>query len=196
MSRVIDALPTVAARTRAVWRAWLRRHHRTSPGVWLVYHKKYSATPSVTYEEAVQEALCYGWIDSLVRAMDEDRYRQLFTPRKPGSTWSASNKRRVERLLEEGRMRPAGLATIAAAKANGSWRSLDKVESLTIPADVRRALAAEGEALRHFRGYAASVRKGMLYWLASARRPETRARRLAKLVAYAAEHMSAREFPP
>lgn len=196
MPNALDQLPSVKARNRAAWRAWLRRHHRTAPGVWLVYHKKASDTPSVTYEEAVQEALCYGWIDSLVRALDTDRYRQLFTPRKPRSTWSQLNKRRVARLLAEGRMQPAGLATIAAAKANGSWRSLDAVESLTIPADVRRAFAAEGDALRHFRGYAASLRKGMLYWLASAKRPETRARRLAKLVAYAAVHTSAREFRP
>ena len=184
------------ARNRAAWRAWLRRHHRTAPGAWLVYHKKHSDTPSVSYEEAVQEALCYGWIDSLVRALDADRYRQLFTPRKPRSTWSPSNKRRVARLLAEGRMQSAGLATIAAAKANGSWRSLDEVESLTIPAELRRALAAEGDALRNFRGYAASLRKGMLYWLSSAKRPATRERRLAKLVAYAAAHTSAREFRP
>ena len=196
MPNILDRLPSVEARNRAAWRAWLRRHHRTAPGAWLVYHKKHSDTPSVTYEEAVQEALCYGWIDSLVRALDRDRYRQLFTPRKPRSTWSQANKRRVARLLAEGRMQPAGLAKIEAAKANGSWRSLDAVESLTIPADVRRAFAAEGDALRHFRGYAASLRKGVLYWLASAKRPETRALRLAKLVAYAAEHITGREFRP
>ena len=192
----LDRLPSVAARNRAAWGAWLRRHHRAAPGVWLVCHKKHSVTPSVSYEEAVQEALCYGWIDSLVRSLDEDRYRQLFTPRKPRSTWSFSNKRRVAGLLAEGRMQSAGLATIAAAKANGSWHSLDEVESLTIPADVRRAFAAEGDALRHFRGYAASMRKGMLYWLASAKRPATRERRLAKLVAYAAAHTTGREFRP
>lgn len=192
----LDRLPSVEARDRAAWRAWLRRHHRTAAGIWLVYHKKHSATPSVSYEEAVQEALCYGWIDSLVRALDADRYRQLFTPRKPRSTWSPSNKRRVARLLAEGRMQPAGLATIEAAKANGSWRSLDEVESLTIPAELRRALAAEGDAARNFRGYAASIRKAMLYWLSSAKRPATRERRLAKLVAYAAAHTTGREFRP
>ena len=196
MPNALDRLPSVAARNRAAWGAWLRRHHRKAPGVWLVYHKKHSVTPSVSYEEAVQEALCYGWIDSLVRALDADRYRQLFTPRKPRSTWSPSNKRRVARLLAEGRMQSAGLATIAAAKANGSWRSLDEVESLTIPAELRRALAAEGDALRHFRGYAASLRKGMLYWLSSAKRPATRESRLAKLVAYAAAHTTGREFRP
>jgi uncharacterized protein YdeI (YjbR/CyaY-like superfamily) len=194
--RTVDRLPSVEARDRAVWRAWLRRHHRTAPGVWLVYHKKHSATPSVRYEEAVQEALCYGWIDSLVRALDADRYRQLFTPRKPGSTWSPSNKLRVARLIADRRMTKAGLAKIAAAKADGSWESLDAVETLTVPAELRRALAAEGDALRNFRGYAASLRKAILYWLASAKRPETRARRLSKLVAYAAAHTSAREFRP
>lgn len=196
MPKTVDRLPSVEARDRAVWRAWLRRHHRTAPGVWLVYHKKASDTPTVTYDEAVREALCHGWIDSLVRALDADRYRQLFTPRKPGSTWSPSNKRRVAQLIADGRMTKAGLAKIESAKADGSWQSLDAVESLTIPAELRRALAAEGDALRHFRGYAASLRKAMLHWLASAKRPATRERRLAKLVAYAAAHTTGREFRP
>ena len=113
------------ARNRAVWRAWLRRHHRTASGVWLVYQKKHSATP-----------------------------------RKPRSTWSPSNKRRVTRLLAEKRMQPAGLAKIAAAKADGSWESLDTVETLTMPADLRSALAADGDALRNFRGYAAAHTSG------------------------------------
>jgi uncharacterized protein YdeI (YjbR/CyaY-like superfamily) len=194
--KTIDEFPSIEARDGATWRAWLRRHHRSAPGIWLVYHKKASDTPSVRYEEAVQEALCYGWIDSLVRTLDATRYRQLFTPRKPGSTWSPSNKRRVERLTAERRMTKAGLAKIAAAQADGSWESLDEVETLTIPAELRRALAAQGDALRNFRGYTVSLRKAMLYWLASAKRPETRARRLAKLVAYAAAHTSAREFRP
>jgi len=192
----IDALPSIEARDPAVWRAWLRRHHRSAPGVWLVYHKQASATPSVRYDEAVREALCYGWIDSLVRAMDATRYRQLFTPRKAGSTWSPWNKRRVAALVAEGRMTKAGLAKVEAAKADGTWETLDAVETLKVPADLRHALAAEGDALRNFRGFAASPRKGMLYWLASAKRPETRARRLAKLVTYAAAHTSAREFLP
>ena len=196
MAGVIDAFPSIQARDRSAWRAWLRRHHRTAPGVWLVYHKKTSDTPSVTYEEAVQEALCYGWIDSQVRALDARRYRQLFTPRKPGSTWSPSNKRRVAHLIAGRRMTKIGLAKVAAAKADGSWESLDAVESLTVPAALRRALAAEGDALGNFRGYAASLRKGMLFWLASAKRPETHARRLAKVVAYAAAHSSGRDFRP
>jgi uncharacterized protein YdeI (YjbR/CyaY-like superfamily) len=194
--KVFDAFPSLEARDRAAWRAWLRRHHRSAPGVWLVYHKKASGAPSVRYEEAVQEALCYGWIDSLVRALDTRRYRQLFTPRKPGSGWSPSNKRRVAALVAGRRMTTAGLAKVAAAKADGSWRSLDAVQALTIPADLRRALAAEGLALGNFRGYPASLRKGMLYWLSSAKRPETRARRLAKLVAYAAAHASGKQFRP
>lgn len=196
MPRSIDAFPSIEARDRVAWRAWLRSEHRSSPGVWLVYHKKASGTPSVTYEEAVQEALCYGWIDSLVRALDAGRYRQLFTPRKTGSTWSPANKRRVAKLEADGRMTKAGLVKVEAARADGSWQSLDAVERLTMPADLRSALAAKGDALRNFRGYAASLRKAMLYWVSSAKRPETRARRLAKLVAYAATHTSARQFLP
>jgi uncharacterized protein YdeI (YjbR/CyaY-like superfamily) len=193
---VIDTFPSLEASDRAAWRAWLRRHHRTAPGIWLVYYKKGTGVPSVTYEEAVQEALCYGWIDSLVRALDARRYRQLFTPRKPGSTWSPSNKRRVAQLIAGQRMTKIGLAKVASAQADGTWQSLDAVETLIMPAELRRALAARGDALGNFRGYAASLRKGMLYWLASAKRPETRARRLAKLVAYAAAHTSGRLFRP
>ena len=196
MPSIIDTYPSIEFRDRTTWRAWLRRHHRTAPGVWLVYHKKASGTPSVRYEEAVREALCYGWIDSLVRAMDTQCYRQLFTLRKPGSIWSPTNKRRVAALVAEGRMTKAGLAKVAVAKMDGSWRSLDAAETLRIPAELRRALAAEGDALRHFCGFAPALRKSMLYWLTSAKRPETRARRLAKLVAYAAAHASAREFRP
>ncbi len=112
MPKVIDTFPAIEFRDRAAWRAWLRREHRAAPGVWLVYHKRGSNEPSVSYEEAVREALCYGWIDNLVRAMDATRYRHLFTPRKPGSTWSASNQRRVAKLVSEGRMTRAGLAKV------------------------------------------------------------------------------------
>jgi uncharacterized protein YdeI (YjbR/CyaY-like superfamily) len=196
MAGTIDAFPSVEVRGRGAWRAWLRRHHRSAPGVWLVYHKKASGVPTVTYEEAVQEALCYGWIDSLVRPLDARRYRQLFTPRKAGSTWSPANKRRVAQLVANRRMTRAGMAKIEAAQADGSWAALDAAETLTVPAELRRALAAEGDALRNFRGYAPSLRKAMLYWLSSAKRPETRARRLARLVAYAAGHTTAREFQP
>jgi uncharacterized protein YdeI (YjbR/CyaY-like superfamily) len=117
----LDELPQVTARDRAEWRAWLEANHANSPGAWLVLCKKGSGLASVSYDEAVEECLCFGWIDSKVMTIDAKRYKQLVTPRKPRSGWSASNRARVERLIREGRMAPAGLAKIEAAKAGGSW---------------------------------------------------------------------------
>jgi uncharacterized protein YdeI (YjbR/CyaY-like superfamily) len=171
---------------RASWRAWLEADHAGSPGVWLAIGKKGRTRTALTYEDAVQEALCFGWIDSTTQRMDADRYKQLFTPRKPSSTWSKSNKARVERLVANGLMRPAGLAAVEAAKANGSWNLLDDVEDLVVPADLAAALEADPDAARHFAAFPDSARKMALYWVSSARRPETRAKRIAHVVSLAA----------
>jgi uncharacterized protein YdeI (YjbR/CyaY-like superfamily) len=127
---MVSASDEVTAKDRAAWRRWLERHHVTSDGVWLVIAKKGSGIASVTYEEAVEEALCFGWIDATANSLDDRRYKQWMTRRKPGSGWAASNKRRVERLIAEGRMAPAGLEVIRAAKADGSWTKLDGFEAL------------------------------------------------------------------
>jgi uncharacterized protein YdeI (YjbR/CyaY-like superfamily) len=177
----------VAPAGRAEWRAWLAENHAASTGVWLVYPKKSSGLPGPSYEEAVEEALCFGWIDSRVRPLDERRRLQWFSPRRPGSIWSAPNKARVARLLAAGRMAPAGLAKIEAAKADGSWEILDKVDALEMPEDLVAALAAAPGAEAGFAGLAASIRKPLLYWLLSAKRPATRVRRIAALVEAAAE---------
>ena len=115
---------TIAPPSRAAWRAWLAEHHADSPGVWLIIHKKNSPQPGVTYIEAVEEALCFGWIDSKTITLDATRFRQIFTPRKPRGTWAKSNKERVARLIEQGLMTPAGLAAIELAKANGTWTAV------------------------------------------------------------------------
>ena len=117
----LNDLAEVTARDRAEWRAWLDANHASSPGAWLVLAKKGSGLASVSYDEAVEECLCFGWIDSKVMTIDAKRYKQLVTPRKPRSGWSASNKARVERLIREGRMAPAGLALVEAARADGAW---------------------------------------------------------------------------
>jgi uncharacterized protein YdeI (YjbR/CyaY-like superfamily) len=135
----------------------------------------------VAYEDAVEEALCYGWIDGQVRPIDERRTSQLFTPRRPGSTWARSNKARVRRLIASGRMRRAGLQKIEAAKRDGSWMLLERVESLRVPADLARALRAAG-ATRRFNALASSAKQLHLWSIASAKRPETRARRLAAIL--------------
>ena len=174
--------PEVTAKDRAAWRRWLQRNHDKIDRVWLVMGKKGADEPSPTYEEAVEEALCFGWIDSTMRPVDERRYRQLYSRRKPTSTWSRSNKERVERLISDGRMAEAGLAAIELAKRNGSWASLDRVEALEVPPDLRAALDSNRVAKRHFEAFPASIRKQMLYRVESAKRPETRVKRIAEVV--------------
>lgn len=168
--------------SRKEWRSWLRRHHTTAAGVWLVYAKKHSGIPSLTWQEAVEEALCFGWIDSVRRPVDDTYFKQLFTQRKPRSTWSAINKASVERLIAAGLMTAAGLAAIELAKANGRWSALDHVESETLPDDFAAALAKNKAAKAAFESFSPFVRKQFLYRLNSAKRPETRAKRLVELL--------------
>ena len=180
-------LPLVEVAGRAEWRAWLERNHSTSPGVWLAVGKKGNTRTTLTYEETVQEALCFGWIDSVVNRLDADRFKQLLTPRKRGSVWARTNKARVERLLAQGLMTDAGLAAVEAAKADGSWQALDDVEDLVVPGDLATALAANPSAAEGFDSFTSSVRKMVLYRISEAKRPETRTRRIEQAVAAAAE---------
>jgi len=187
MAKGVAAFEMVTARSRAEWRAWLAANHTTSPGVWLVIHKKNNPEPSVSYVEAVEEALCFGWIDSKMNPLDETRFRQVFTPRKPTSVWSKSNKERVARLIEQGLMTPAGLAVIEVAKQNGTWTAYDAIDALEIPEDFGLALTANPAAQEHWDGFAASVKRGILYFIQTAKRPETRAKRIARTVELAAQ---------
>ncbi len=181
----MDATPRLF-KTRQAWRAWLSRHHAKSKGIWLAYYKKTCGKKSVTYEEALQEALCYGWIDSTVGRLDAERYKQRFTPRNERSVWSASNKARVKKLIDEGRITPPGLAKVEAAKRNGSWDSLNDVEKISrgvdLPADLLEALAREPRAMEIFEKRPPSEKKLWGYWVLNAKKPETRARRVAETV--------------
>lgn len=163
------------------WRAWLSKHHDKAKEIWLVYYKKGSGKTSVTYPEALDEALCFGWIDSIVKKYDEDRYMQRYTPRKPRSQWSAANKKHVARLIREGRMTEHGLAKIKAAKRDGSWSKFDAVDrDGEAPRDLLDALARNPEAQACFEKMPPSSRKLYGFWIDSAKRPETRARRIAE----------------
>lgn len=177
--------PSFEPKNRADWRKWLRANHAKAPGVWLVFLK--GAERQLTYADSVEEALCYGWIDSTLRPIDARRYRQMFTPRKKKSTWSALNKRRVEALVAAGRMAAPGLAKIEAAKQDGSWTSLDAVEAMIVPPDLARALAANRKAKAFFDASAPSSRKGALHWINSVKSPELRAKRIAHVVSQAAK---------
>lgn len=187
-----DDLPHLCPASREEWRSWLAEHHASARGVWLVYHKKTAGKPTVSYDAAVEEALCFGWIDSKTQRVDEERYRQVFTPRKPGSVWSALNKQRIEALVAAGLMTAAGLVLVEAAKADGSWTLLDASEALQIPPDLEAALAADAEALRCFEAFPAGVRKRTLQWVLDARREETRARRVEEVVRLSAQNIRPR----
>lgn len=188
MPKFDDQLETVYASNRQAWREWLAKNHRTSLGIWLIYYKVNSGKPSVRYNEAVKEALCFGWIDSKAKSLDEDRYQQVFTLRKPKSVWSKLNKQYVEELIEQGLMTEAGLEKIEAAKQNGSWSTLDAIEALIVPVDLMQALAANETAQRNFEAFSNSSKKIILFWISSAKRPETRLRRIEQTVSSAAQN--------
>jgi uncharacterized protein YdeI (YjbR/CyaY-like superfamily) len=179
MSALADA-PLVEADDRATWRAWLEANHASSTGAWLVTWRPSSGRRSLDYEAAVEEALCFGWVDSTGGRIDDERGKLYFAPRKPGSGWAATNKVRVERLMADGRMAAAGLAAIERAKANGSWELLDSVERMEVPDDLAAALGARPPAAENFGAWPPSVRKQILTALVQARRPETRAERIRK----------------
>ena len=187
MTPARDPLPILEVANRAELRSWLEANHATSPGVRLAIGKKGNAVTALAYEDAVEEALCFGWIDSTTTRLDADRYALLFTPRKRGGTWARSNKARAERLLAEGLMRPAGLAAIEAAQADGSWNSIDHVEDMVMPDDLAAALAEQPAARRFWDALPPGQRKLTFHWIGSTKRAETRARRIAETVRAAAE---------
>ncbi len=187
-----DGRPMVGPFDRAGWRAWLIANHATSSGVHLVSWRRGSGRVSVPYEDAVEEALCVGWIDSVAGRLDEQRGLQWFSPRRPGSGWARTNKARVERLIGLALMLPAGLAVIEEAKRDGSWSRLDDVENLVVPDDLAAALAASPPARDHWDAFSRSPRRAILEWIGDAKRPETRARRVAETAQSAARN----EVPP
>ena len=172
-------------KTAAAWRAWLARNGGKATEIWLAYFKKDSGKKSVTYQEALDEALCYGWIDSIVRRLDAERFQQRWTPRKPRSVWSARNKARIAALQAAGRMAEPGLAAVERAKGNGSWDMLTEIERIDRgggpPDEVVAAIAACPGLKAKFGALPASKRKMLAYWVTSAKRPETRDRRIAQL---------------
>ena len=166
------------------WRAWLGSHHADHPGVWLVLHKKGGRTTALTYAQALDEALCFGWIDGQIARRDDDSYRQRFTPRRPRSPWSARNVEHVTRLTEAGRMQPAGIAAVEAAKAQGRWESAYRGQAdMQTPPELAQALAANPAAAATFDQLDAANRYAIVYRLGAVKRSTTRERKLAEFVA-------------
>jgi uncharacterized protein YdeI (YjbR/CyaY-like superfamily) len=184
----LDDAPQVHADDRATWHAWLEANHATASGAWLVTWRPATGRGSLDYEAAIEEALCFGWVDSTGGRFDGDRGMLYFAPRKARSVWAATNKARVERLIAQGRMAPAGLAAIERAKTNGSWTVLDSSERLEVPEDLAAALDASPPAAANFAAFPPSTRKQLLGWIATAVRPGTRASRIAKVARAAARN--------
>jgi uncharacterized protein YdeI (YjbR/CyaY-like superfamily) len=186
---------SVQVTTRAQWRAWLARHHATSTGVWLITFKKATGRSKIDYAGSVEEALCFGWIDSKPGKVDDERTMLYFAPRKPRSGWSKPNKERVERLIATGLMHPAGLTKVEQAKLDGSWSKLDAVEALTLPPDLEAALQAHPPAMTHFQAFPRSTKRGILEWISSAKRAETRTRRINETAQLASQNIRANQWP-
>ena len=182
-----DISETVFASDLQAWRAWLKANHAVKREAWLLIHKKHVDEPCVSYDEAVEEALCWGWIDGLTNSWDERSYVQRFTPRKPASVWAESNVARVERLIAQGRMQPPGLALVEEAKRRGTWQQAGSGDLDVTPPDLEEALAAEPAAQERWRTWAPGYRRQYTYWVLDAKRPETRARRVGEVVRRAAE---------
>jgi uncharacterized protein YdeI (YjbR/CyaY-like superfamily) len=177
-----DGKDVLTPPSRVDWRAWLASNHDRQDGLWIVYHKKSSSLDGPVYDDVVEEALCFGWIDSRVRRIDDDRMMQWFSPRREGGLWSALNKQRIDRLIHAGHMTEVGKAVIDRAKTDGSWSQADEVDALVVPPDLRAALDTTPEAAAAYEALGDSAKKQYLWWIHSAKRPATRANRIEETV--------------
>jgi uncharacterized protein YdeI (YjbR/CyaY-like superfamily) len=183
MSSFDSELREIHPKTRAGWRSWLKKNHARCDGVWLIYYRTSTGRRRLSWEDAVREALCFGWIDSKVKPIDDERYKQIFTPRKPRSVWSKINKQYIAELIEAELMTDAGLRAVDVAKKNGAWSLLEPVDALIVPADLESALRGSKHAREAYEALSESAKRAVLYSLYSAKREETRAKRLADALA-------------
>jgi uncharacterized protein YdeI (YjbR/CyaY-like superfamily) len=188
------SVATYYAKNQKQWRLWLQKNHALAEKVFLIIYHKKSGIPSVYYNEAVDEAICFGWIDSKINKQDEQSYYQYFARRNPKSNWSKVNKEKVERLLVAGLMAPAGLAAVEMAKQNGKWTALDAVELLELPAELATMLAQNSTAAAHFQAFPKSAKRGILEWINTAKTAATKSKRVLETVTLAAKNRKA-NFP-
>lgn len=191
-----NGIQTFYAKSQKAWRKWLEKNHNTEKSVWLIIYKKTSSVPSVYYSEAVDEALCFGWIDSKANKRDDESYFQFFSRRNPKSNWSKVNKQKVQKLIEQGRMTADGLQAIELARQNGAWTALDEVEELKVPADLQLLLDNNKAAQNNWNLFPRSVKRGILEWINNARRATTRQQRIAETVSLAVENKRANQYRP
>jgi uncharacterized protein YdeI (YjbR/CyaY-like superfamily) len=185
---------TFYADSKESFRNWLRENHDSAQNLWLIIYKKDSGTPSITYDQAVDEALCFGWVDSSIKKNDEVSFLQYFARRNPKSNWSRVNKQKVERLINEGLMTEAGIKMIELAQKTGTWTALDDVENLIAPPDLQNALDQNPLASEYFALFPRSVKRGILEWLLNAKQPETRLKRITEIVSKAERNERANQF--
>ncbi|MDR6919575.1 YdeI/OmpD-associated family protein [Chryseobacterium sp. 2987] len=193
MQKVKERL-TVYVNTKTEWRQWLQENHQTEQSIWLVCNTKKSSLPTISWSELVDEALCFGWIDSTRKTIDESSFVQLFSKRKPNSTWSKINKGKIQRLIDSQMMTEAGYETIKTAKQNGSWTILDCVEDLTIPKDLDEAFKNYSGSEDYFLSLSKSMKKMLLQWIVLAKRPETRKKRVDEIAELAAQRKKPKQF--
>lgn len=187
---------SIHCENRNAWRAWLQTHHLASTGVWLITYKKGRHQEWLGYDAIVEEALCFGWIDSLPRKLDETRTMLYVSPRKPKSGWSKVNKERIHRLEKQGLLAPAGMARIQAARTDGSWDKLTKVDELEVPDDLSSEFTRWPGSSANFAAFPPSARRGILEWILNAKRPETRQSRIVETASRAARNERANQWKP
>lgn len=181
---------------RKQWRSWLQKNHTSASHVWVLLYKKATGKPTVTYAEIVEEALCFGWIDSKPNKRDEESYFLFIAPRKHKSVWSAVNKKRIEILLKENKMMAAGMQKIEAAKKDGSWNALDKVDALEMPPALKKAFAKNKTALKNFQRFPPSTQKHIYQWMAAAKTAATLTKRITETVLLAEKNIRANQWTP
>ncbi len=189
----MNTVPEVECVTRACWREWLTKYHVTATGVWLITFKKAVVEKYISYDVTVEEALCFGWVDSKPGKVDTERRKLYFSPRKPKSAWAKPNKLRIEKLTKAGLMQSAGLKAVEIAKQNGTWTLLDDIEEYVCPADLQIALEMNKPSKKFFEAFPPGVRKTIYQWIVLAKRPETRAKRIAETVALAEQNIRANQ---
>lgn len=187
-------IQAVYAPTRKNWRNWLAKNHQKEKSVWLIIYHKTSSIPSIYYDEAVEEALCYGWIDSVPNKRDKESMYLFFTVRKSKSNWSRANRERAEKMMKQKKMKPAGMAMIDLAKERGTWTALEEVQRGVIPPDLQKAFNGNKTAFKNFNAFSPSSRRGILEWILNAKRPETRAKRIEETVSLAEKKIKANHY--
>ena len=189
-------IPAITARSAEDWRSWLMENHEKVENVWLIIFKKESRIPTVTYKDSVDEALCFGWIDSKGVKRDDSSYYQFYSKRKPKSNWSGVNKAKVEMLLAKGKMEPAGMAMVELAKKIGTWNTLDAATNLEIPDDLLAALQSYEAAEQNFEAFPKSTKRAILEWISAAKQSATRQKRVEETAKLAAQNIRANQYIP